>query len=140
MSNYVDAAFTKKHLQDGKTKVINVLARDKYAEKHIPGSINIPEDSPDFVPKVEQFIPDKSTPVIVHCSNMDCQASTKAARKLESLGYKEVYDFKAGLQGWQDAGNEFETPGKPTRAERPPRPGREKSVHQEPQTPETPPL
>jgi 3-mercaptopyruvate sulfurtransferase SseA len=90
---------------------------------------------------VQREVPDKSTPIIVHCSSMECQSSTKAARRLESLGYKEVYDFKAGLQGWQDAGNGFESAGKAPGQERPPRPGRERSVrHEEPQKPEAPPL
>ena len=109
MSNYVDAAFTRKRLEDGKAKVINVLAPERFAEKHLPGSVNLPEDSPDFAGQVQRLVPDKSTPVIVHCSSMECQASTKAARRLESLGYKEVYDFKAGLQGWQEAGHPFES-------------------------------
>jgi rhodanese-related sulfurtransferase len=136
MTNFVDAAFTKQHLQDRKTKVINVLSKERYAQGHLPGSINVPEDSPDFVEQVQRLIPDKSTPMIVHCSSLECQASTKAARKLESHGYKEVYDFKAGLQGWQDAGNQFETgapgsaPQTPT-LERPPRPGRERAGHHE---------
>ncbi|MEA3136521.1 MAG: hypothetical protein QOC71_802 [Thermoplasmata archaeon] len=153
MSNHVDAAFTQKHLQDGKTKVINVLAKDRYAQGHLPGSINIPEDAPDFADQVRQAVPDLSTPVITHCSSMECQASTKAARKIEALGYKEVYDFKAGLQGWQDAGNAFEsgTVATPAQAgspeaehagsERPPRPGREQAArHEEARKPETPPL
>jgi rhodanese-related sulfurtransferase len=157
MSNYVDANFTKKHLTDGKTKVINVLASDSFAQKHLPGSINVPEDDPEFAAKVQQAVPDKSTPVIVHCSSMDCQASTRAARKLESLGYKEVHDFKAGLQGWEQGGNEFEsgavatpaaaTPAATTSAathegaERPPRPGREQSSrHEETRPQETPKL
>ena len=141
MSNYVDAAFTKKHLQDGRSKVINVLAPEKFAEKHLPGSINVPEEGPDFIEQVQRQVPDKSTPIIVHCSSMDCQASTKAARKLEGLGYKEVYDFKAGLQGWQEAGNDFETAEGHDRQARPPRPGRERSLeHEQAKAPETPPL
>jgi rhodanese-related sulfurtransferase len=151
MANYVDAAFTKKHLQDGRTKVVNVLSAEKFAQKRLPGSINVPEEDPAFLDRVYSAVPDKATPVIVHCSSMDCQASTRAARKLEAHGYKEVYDFKAGLQGWQEAGNPFETgaasptasepAAEPHGAERPPRPGHERSSRrEEPRTPEAPPL
>lgn len=138
MSDYVDAAFTRKRLQDGTAKVINVLAREKYAQQHLPSSINVPEDAPDFAEQVQRQVPDKSTPIIVHCSSMECQASTKAARRLESLGYKEIHDFKAGLQAWDEAGHPFETglatatqPTGHQGAERPPRPGREESSRRE---------
>jgi rhodanese-related sulfurtransferase len=149
MSNYVDANFTKKHLADGRTKVVNVLSAGSYEQKHLPGSINIPEEDPQFADRVQQLLPDKSVPVIVHCSSMDCQASTRAAKKLEGLGYKEVHDFKAGLEGWEQGGNQFavgkepgaltepptpqqqaEKPGDKT-VERPPRPGREQQSHRE---------
>ncbi|HJQ93970.1 MAG TPA: rhodanese-like domain-containing protein [Candidatus Thermoplasmatota archaeon] len=141
MVNYVDAAFTKKHLQDGRSKVINVLSPEQFAEKRLPGSINVHGELPDFTEQVQRQVPDKSTPIIVHCSSMDCQASTKAARKLETLGYKEVYDFKAGLQGWQEAGNDFETAEGHDRQARPPRPGRERPLgHEQSKAPETPPL
>lgn len=145
MSNHVDAAYTKKHLANGKTKVINVLSKGSFDKKHLPGSVNIPEESPDFAQQVQQMVPDKSTPVIVHCSSMECQASTRAARKLEGAGYTNVVDFKAGLQGWQEAGNEFES-GAPSatqspRDERSPRPGRERSSqHEESRTTEASPV
>jgi len=147
MSNYVDANFTKKHLADGRTKVLNVLSADSYAQKRLPGSLNLPEDDPKFATKAQQLLPDKSAPVIVHCSGMSCQASTRAARRLEGLGYEEVHDFKAGLEGWEQAGNPFESgPAGGTPApdastapqhdagegvERPPRPGRDQASHRE---------
>jgi rhodanese-related sulfurtransferase len=158
MANYVDANYTKKHLADARTKVINVLSKDSFGQKHLPGSINVSEEDPDFAVKVQQAVPDKSTPVIVHCSSMECQASTRAARKLEALGYKEVSDFKAGLQGWEEAGNQFESGAETATApapaatasatsaahqgaERPSRPGREESIrHEEPRTVDTPKL
>jgi rhodanese-related sulfurtransferase len=139
MSSYVDAAFTRKHLDQGGT-VVNVLPAGQYQEKHLPGSINVPLEEPDFERRVQEAVPDKGTPVIVHCSSMECQASTKAARRLEALGYKDVHDFKAGLQGWEQAGLPFESgqpaptaPATPTPASssRPPRPGRDRSSRHE---------
>ncbi len=152
MANYVDANFTKKHLSDGRTKVLNVLSADAYAQKHLPGSISLPEEDPQFSARAQQLLPDKSQPVIVHCSGMGCQASTRAARKLESLGYKEVHDFKAGLEGWEQAGLPFASGATPgglpgaqeaqhgqAAASRPPRPGRdEASRHEEARTPQAP--
>jgi rhodanese-related sulfurtransferase len=138
MSTYVDAAYTRKHLDQGDA-VINVLATDKYQQKHIPGSINVPLEAPEFERRIQDALPDKGKPVIVHCSGMSCQASTQAARRLEALGYRDVRDFKAGLQGWEEAGQAFESGAQPAAPatgtsptpSRPPRPGRERSSHRE---------
>jgi hypothetical protein len=45
------------------------------------------------------------------------------------MGYREVYDFKAGLEGWAQAGQDFESDGReegrrPERPERGERPKR----------------
>src|ERR1051325_2044855 len=104
MVQFLDAAQTRDKMRSGQAKVLNVLSEQQFSEKHLPGSLNVPNDSPDFQQRVQQVLPDKSQPVIVHCSSNECPASTKAARKLEAMGYREVYDFKAGLQGWEDAG------------------------------------
>src|ERR1051326_7150291 len=80
MVDFVDADFVERRRAGA--VVLNVLSPEQYEQAHIPGSINIPNDAPDFNERVRQAIPDKGTPVIVHCSSMECQASTKAARKL----------------------------------------------------------
>lgn len=81
--------------------VINVLGRDAYRAKHIPGSINVPTDEID---RVEMLVPTKDDMIVVYCANADCDASPKAARKLEAMGYTNVHDFEAGYAGWRNAG------------------------------------
>jgi rhodanese-related sulfurtransferase len=130
MPTYVDAVFTRNHLDQG-DPVVNVLSAAQYGERRLPGSINVPLEEPDFERRIQEAVPGKDRPVIVHCSSMECQASTKAARRMEALGYREVHDFKAGLEGWEQAGLPFES-GEPARAaSRPPRPGRERSSRRE---------
>jgi len=124
MVNFVDANYVQRRLGDGAV-VLNVLSEEQYEERHIPGSINVPNDAPDFNDRVLQAVPQKDTPVIVHCSSMQCPASTQAARKLKSLGYTEVYDYKAGIEDWVGADRATETgPSsrpQPTRGDRPER-------------------
>ncbi len=81
--------------------VINVLGPDAYRARHIPGSINIPADE---ISAVEDLVPTKSERIVVYCANADCDASPKAARKLEAMGYTNVHDFEAGYAGWRNAG------------------------------------
>lgn len=81
--------------------VINVLDHDAYRAEHIPGSINIPVDQ---ISTVETVLPYKDEHIVVYCANADCDASPKAARKLEAMGYTNVSDFEAGYAGWRNAG------------------------------------
>jgi len=89
-------------LAKGDAEVINVLPREAFAKEHIPGSINIPGDSPDFVQQVEDLIGGKDTPVVVYCASSSCDASKKAAKKLEDVGFTQVECYEGGTKEWQD--------------------------------------
>lgn len=82
--------------------VVDVLDEEAYSEGHIPEAINIPSE------KIEEeatgTLPDKEQSLIVYCASYMCHASTDATRKLQELGYKHVYDYKAGKKGWTAAG------------------------------------
>ncbi len=91
-------------LEDGKhVAVIEVLGPEYFEKFHLPGARNVPLDD-QFESKIQDAVPDKSQPVMVYCLNEDCDASPKAAQKLEELGYQEVYDYEAGKMDWKEAG------------------------------------
>ena len=85
---------------------VDVLSKDNYEAKHIPGSKSIPVD--EIEERAETELSDKNKEVIVYCASTECQASPRAAKKLEEMGYTNVVDFESGLAGWQDAGYDFE--------------------------------
>ena len=85
---------------------VDVLGKDSYEAKHIPGSKSISVDELEEKSKTE--LPDKNKEVIVYCASTECQASPRAAKKLEEMGYTNVVDFESGLAGWQEAGYDFE--------------------------------
>ena len=91
--------------------LIDVLSKDSYEDKHIPGAENIPIDTKGFAKKVEKIAGGKDKPVVVYCSSFKCQASPKAADKLVKAGFEEVYDFEGGLADWKDAAYPFEKEG-----------------------------
>jgi rhodanese-related sulfurtransferase len=92
--------------QDGPA-IINVLDAQYYRKEHIPDSENIPLSTDNFVEKVEQASGSKSKPVIVYCANTECDASPKAAKKLEQNGFDQVYDYEGGMDAWKEAGLEI---------------------------------
>lgn len=77
-------------------------ARDavQYSREHIPGAINVP-----YVEiRAGGLLPPRDRRVVVYCSSETCPISQYAYEALDQLGYEEIYDMRAGLQGWKDAG------------------------------------
>ena len=83
--------------------LIDVLGREEYREFHLPGAINVP-NTEHFAEEIERAVPDKHLPVVVYCQDVRSDASPKAARKLEALGYDHVYHYEAGKSDWKQAG------------------------------------
>jgi rhodanese-related sulfurtransferase len=80
--------------------LINVLPRDAFREKHIRTSINIPIQGEDFDDTVRKVAGGKDRKVVVYCASFDCDASAKAAKRLEQAGFEEVYDYEGGTRDW----------------------------------------
>jgi rhodanese-related sulfurtransferase len=87
--------------------VIETLDPKYYEKFHLPNAINIPLDE-RFDQQVQQKVPDKNTPVIVYCMDKECDASPKAAKRLEKLGYENVFDYEEGKVDWKKAGEKIE--------------------------------
>lgn len=88
--------------------VVEVLGPDAYENFHLPGAVNVPFDD-DFADRIQSVVPDKSQPVAVYCMDEQCEASPKAARKMDELGYQQVYDYEAGKMDWKKAGMPIES-------------------------------
>ena len=87
-------------------KLVEVLSEDSYKRGHIPEAINIPLG--ELETEADKHL-EKTDKIVVYCSSYSCQASTNAAKTLLEMGYENVLDFKAGKQGWSDAGLHLKT-------------------------------
>jgi rhodanese-related sulfurtransferase len=83
--------------------VVEVLSEDEFSDFHLPGAINVPLGE-NFEQRIQAAVPNKSRPVIVYCKSTECDASEKAAEKMDRLGYENVYDYEAGKVDWKRAG------------------------------------
>jgi len=88
--------------------LLDVLAPASYEARHIPTAKSVPVGESDFMEKAQALIPSKETLVAAYCSSAQCGASPRAAGMLADAGYTNVYHYKDGLAGWQNAGNAFE--------------------------------
>ncbi len=96
----------KKKLDNKEAVLIEVLNEKAYKKEHIAGAINIPLKSIGTEAK-KRF--NKEETMVVYCSDYDCTASPTAARKLDDLGFQEVYDYEGGKKEWKEAGLPMES-------------------------------
>lgn len=76
--------------------VLDVRTPEEYAERHIVNARLLTLDAIGETTAAEAA-PDKEAPVFVYCRSG--VRSAEAARKLEALGYQEIYDF-GGIVDW----------------------------------------
>ena len=76
--------------------LLDVREEPEYLTGHAVDAMLLPVDEMTDE-TVSAMIPEKDTPVMVYCRTG--RRSAEAARKLEMLGYHEIYDL-GGLIGW----------------------------------------
>jgi rhodanese-related sulfurtransferase/CBS domain-containing protein len=96
----------KSLVQQGRAQLVEVLPAKEYRREHLPKSINIPLS--DLNPETAQQLR-KDQAIIVYCADYRCDVSARAAWRLESMGFQEVYRYTAGKADWLSAG--FDTEG-----------------------------
>jgi rhodanese-related sulfurtransferase len=91
-----------RRIRRGDVTVLEALPPAYYEREHLPGALNLPHDLVDEL--APSLVPDRSTTVVVYCSNTACQNSTIAARRLRELGYADVLKYAEGKEDWIGAG------------------------------------
>lgn len=89
--------------------VINVLQKELYDDCHIAGSISIPFDR---IEQDAQASIDKDAEIVIYCSNYMCTASGMACKKLQHLGFRNVWAYEAGMAEWYQQGLPTQGPAK----------------------------
>lgn len=76
--------------------IVDVRRPDEFAEGHIPGAINIPNE--DIGDEMPADLPDKDQMLFIYCRTG--RRSKEAAQKLAGIGYTNVYEF-GGITTWE---------------------------------------
>lgn len=97
----------KARIEAGDVIVIEALPASYYEDAHLPGAINIPHTEVEEL--APQLLTDKQATLIVYCADLPCPNSTLAARRLERLGYENVFDYAEGKADWTAAGLPIES-------------------------------
>jgi rhodanese-related sulfurtransferase len=106
MYKTIDRETLKKKLDaDEDFYLIEVLAEKEFNRLHIAGAEHIQFGQIGGVAR-KRFKPNDE--IVVYCGDLECSASPTAARKLDSLGFTNVYDYEGGKADWQEAGYPME--------------------------------
>ena len=98
----VDAAFVGQYAKVPMAEDVMIIdsrpLKPKYVKGHIPMAVSIPYSQMDKM--TNQLPVNKDSLLIFYCGGLKCKLSHKAARKAESLGYKNIKVFSEGYPGW----------------------------------------
>ena len=76
--------------------ILDVRRPDEYAQGHIPGAINVPNE--EIGTEQIKELPDKSQLILVYCRSG--RRSKEASEKLVKLGYTNIVEF-GGFLDWK---------------------------------------
>ncbi len=76
--------------------LIDVRTPEEYSRRSIPGSNNVPLQD---ITKIEDIVPDKETPLFVHCYSGN--RSSKATKALKKMGYSNVKNI-GGIAAYKE--------------------------------------
>ena len=90
----MDAAITMME-EESNYIILDVRTPEEFADQHIPGAINIPNETigAEEIPE----LPDKEQLILVYCRSGN--RSKQASDKLVKLGYANIVEF-GGINDW----------------------------------------
>ncbi len=100
--NEVDTIVIKSAQKKNNAVLIDARPYKKYLQATIPGAISIPDTAMDKL--LGKFPADKNIKVITFCGGYNCGKSHKVAKKMLSLGYKNVFVYAGGVPQWKKEG------------------------------------
>ncbi len=95
MAKQVTTDEVQRLARDG-AQIVDVLPASNYAEEHLPGAISIP--MAEIATAADRLDPTK--PVVVYCYDHQCDLSSRAAARLETMGFVDVNDYVDSKVAW----------------------------------------
>lgn len=88
----------KEKIENGtKVQLVDVRTSAEYQAGHIGDAANIDYLAEDFKQKIQTL--NKNQPVYVYCQVGG--RSSKAAKAMQALGFREIYDLQGGYMAWR---------------------------------------
>jgi len=98
---------TRRKLQSGKAKVIDVREESEWAAGHVRGAEHLGKGVIER--DIETRVPDKNAEIILYCGGGF--RSALSADSLQKMGYRNVTSMAGGWRAWQEAGGPTDSAG-----------------------------
>jgi rhodanese-related sulfurtransferase len=92
-------------VEQGRVQLVDVMPAAEYKKEHLPHAINVPLET--MTSETTKPLR-KDVAVIVYGADFQCDLSARAAWRLESMGFQEVYRYTPGKADWLAVGLETE--------------------------------
>lgn len=89
---------------DTNNVLLDVRSAAEFEKGRIPHAVNIDINSSKFTEKVAAL--DTNKTYLVNCAVG--MRSARACKKMETMGFKNLYDLEPGFDGWKKAGKPVE--------------------------------
>ena len=76
--------------------IVDVRRPDEFAEGHIAGAINVPNE--EIIDEMPELLPNKDQLLLIYCRSGN--RSKEASKKLADIGYTNIYEF-GGINTWE---------------------------------------
>jgi len=97
--------FEKKLAQMPGAQLVDVRTPGEYSNGHLKGAVNMNVNGDNYEQQFNTL--DKSKPVFVYC--LSGGRSGNAAKKMQNMGFKEIYNMDGGITSWESAGKSVVT-------------------------------
>lgn len=85
-------------------QIIDVRTPREFTSGHIPNAQSINVNDSDFLERMKLL--DREKPLLIYCAVGG--RSTKATDLIVDLGFKQIYNYKGGMQDWSQMGMQVE--------------------------------
>lgn len=96
----IDTVSLQEIRQEPGVVLVDVRTPEAYQQGHLAGAINIP--LPEMRQQDRRLA--EAQRIVVYGRDVEGVLSAAAAKKLTSLGYSNVYDYRPGFADWQKQG------------------------------------
>lgn len=88
-------------VEAGSVTVVDALPAAPYAQRHLPGALNLTIEELD---RVSTVLPDHEAPIVVYSTDASCGRAPELAEALTAAGYRNVRRYSEGIADWAAAG------------------------------------
>ena len=89
-------------IDDAAVTVVDALPSAPFAQRHLPGAVNVVAEDPDQ--RVQTLLPDRAASIVSYSTDQACTRGPELAERLKRLSYSDVRSYAGGIEDWVAAG------------------------------------